>query len=99
MTKLFTISDDGIVAKVEVLSCHSVKGDTDLKLVRERDGNNCQQFSTNSDWAPVDWKLPVLHADLQEGPWTQLWQVVFALQNTNSYDINSQSSASKARFS
>ena len=42
------------MAKVEVLSCHSVKGDTDLKLVRERDGNNLNPPACLQVLEPVD---------------------------------------------
>ena len=92
VANLLTIADDGTVTHVEVLACRSGKGDTDLQLGWKRDGRNCKQFSTNAKRALGDWQFPVLPTSLQGEPRTQLWQVVFALRDANSYDINTQNS-------
>ena len=85
-----TISSSGLVENVEVLSCQSGFGDTDLKHEWRIDGRHCGKFELAAEEGLTSFKFPAFPAELLTVPRKIRWKATFALMGRTSHDVNAQ---------
>lgn len=90
VTTELTITDSGLVEDVELLSCESGFGDTDLKHKWRVNGRHCGKFERASKKALASYRFAAFPAELSSVPRKIKWRVTFALQGQNSNDVNAQ---------
>ena len=90
VTTELTITDSGLVKEVELLSCESGFGDTDLKHKWRINGRHCGKFERATEKALASYRFPAFPAELLSVPRKIKWSAIFALQGQTSYDLNAQ---------
>ena len=90
VTTELTITDSGLVDHVELLSCESGSGDTDLRHKWRINGRHCGKFEKATENALASYRFPAFPPELLSVPRKIKWRAVFALQGYNSNDVNAQ---------